>query len=125
MPLGHRALAGAVHRPHPAIAQAFWTEHSERSVLPTDLSVLEVTGVRYLCPFPGAGLPSSLKFAVAALYHTLDEREVASSFQDWLKDRHSLPEETATEVAEKLAEAWRTGAVKVDQAPPGSGSGGR
>ena len=63
-----------------------------------------------------------LKFAVAAReenrYHTLDEREVASSLQDWLKDRRSLPEETVTEVADKLAEAWRTGAVKVDQAPP-------
>ena len=57
-----------------------------------------------------------LKFAVAAQeenrYHTLDEREVASSLQDWLKDRHSLPEET---VADKLAETWRTGAVKVDR----------
>ena len=28
----------------PAIAQRFWTEHSERSVLPTGLSVLGVTG---------------------------------------------------------------------------------
>ena len=63
-----------------------------------------------------------LKFAVAAReenrYHTLDEREVASSLQDWLKERHSLPEETAAEVADKLAEIWRTGVVKVDQAPP-------
>ena len=63
-----------------------------------------------------------LKFAVAAReenrYHTLDEREVASSLQDWLKERHSLPEETAAEVADKLAETWRTGVVKVDQAPP-------
>ena len=62
-----------------------------------------------------------LKFAVAAReenrYHTLDEREVASSLQDWLKERHYLPEETATEVADKLAETWRTG-IKVDQAPP-------
>ena len=51
-------------------------------------------------------------------YHTLDEREVASSLQDWLKERHSLLEETAAEVADKLAEIWRTGVVKVDQAPP-------
>ena len=40
-------------------------------------------------------------------YHVLDEREVASSLQDWLKDRHSLPEETAAEVAGKLADKWR------------------
>ena len=63
-----------------------------------------------------------LKFAVAARdenrYHILDEREVASSLQDWLKDRHSLPEETAAEVAEKLAEKWRTGRIQIDQAPP-------
>ena len=57
-----------------------------------------------------------LKFAVAAReenrYHTLAEREVARFLQDWLKERHSLPEETATEVADKLAETWRTGIVK-------------
>ena len=47
-----------------------------------------------------------------------DEGEVASSLPDWLKDRRSLPDKTATEVAEKLAETWWTGAVKVDQAPP-------
>ena len=29
-----------------------------------------------------------------------------------------LPEETAAEVADKLTEIWRTGVVKVDQAPP-------
>ena len=50
-----------------------------------------------------------LKFAVAAReenrYHTLDEREVASFLHDWLKDRH----ETAAEVADKLAETWRSG----------------
>ena len=39
---------------------------------------------------------------------------MASSLQDWLKDRF-LAEETATEV-EKLAETRRTGAVKVDHA---------
>ena len=31
----------------------------------------------------------------------------ASSLQDWLKDRHSLLEETAAEVAGKLADKWR------------------
>ena len=45
----------------PAIAQGFWTEHSERAVLPTGLSVLGVMG----------------------------------PLQDWLKERHSLSEETA------------------------------
>ena len=63
-----------------------------------------------------------LKFAVAAReenrYHTLDEREVASSLQDWLKDRHSLPEQTATEVADKLAETWRTGIGAADSLEP-------
>ena len=42
-----------------------------------------------------------LKFAVAARdenrYHVLDEREVASSLQDWLKDRHSLPDKRLRE----------------------------
>ena len=42
---------------------------------------------------------------------------MASSLQDWLKDRHSLPEETAVEVAEKLAEKWRTGKIQINQAP--------
>ena len=46
-----------------------------------------------------------LKFAVAAReenrYHALDEREVASFLRGSLKDCHSLPEETATEVADK------------------------
>ena len=114
----------------PAIAQGFWTEHSERAVLLTGLSVLGVTGPEkdllarwkpegsdtYARSYGGRVAKLQLKFAVAGReenrYHTLDEREVASSLQDWLKDRHSLPEETATEVADKLAETWR------DQAPP-------
>ena len=120
----------------PAIAQGFWTEHSERSVLPTGFSVLGITGPEkdllgrwkpegsdtYARSYGGRVAKLQLKFAVAAReenrYHTLNEREVASSLEDWLKDRHSLPEETATEVADKLAETWRTGTVKVDQAPP-------
>ena len=43
---------------------------------------------------------------------------MASSLQDWLKDRHALSEETAAEIAEKLAEKWRSGAIQVEQAPP-------
>ena len=55
----------------PAIAQRFWTEHSERAVLPTGLSVLGVTGPEKdllrrwkpePIPMPGpmvAGWPSS------------------------------------------------------------------
>ena len=66
----------------PAIAQGFWTEDSERSVLPTGLSVLGSLGPRRTCFADGAGA-EQLKFAVAAReenrYHTLDEREVASS----------------------------------------------
>ncbi|CAE7506608.1 unnamed protein product, partial [Symbiodinium pilosum] len=73
----------------------------------------------YARSYGGRVAKLQLKFAVAAReenrYHTLDEREVASSLQDWLKDRRSLAEETATEVADKLAETWRTGVVKVDQ----------
>ena len=53
----------------PAIAQGFWTEHSERAVLPTGLSVLGVMGISWgggnrkvPIPTPGpmeAGWPSS------------------------------------------------------------------
>ena len=39
------------------------------------------------------------------------------ALQDCLKDHRSLPEETAAEVAEKLAEKWRTGRIHIDQAP--------
>ena len=67
----------------------------------------------YARSYGGRVAKLQLKFAVAAReenrYHILDEREAASSLQDWLKDRHSLPEETAAEVAETLAEKWRTG----------------
>ena len=120
----------------PAIVQGFWTEHSERSVLPTGLGVLGVSGPEkdllgrwkpegsdtYARSYGGRVAKLQLKFAVAARdenrYHVLDEREVASSLQDWLKDRHSLPEETAAEVAGKLTDKWRTGKIQVDQAPP-------
>ena len=120
----------------PAIAQGFWTEHSERSVLPTGLNVLGVTGPEkdllgrwkpegsdtYARSYGGRVAKLQLQFAVAAResnrYQTLDEREVASSLLEWLKDRHSLPEETATEISEKLADRWRNGRVHVDLAPP-------
>ena len=120
----------------PAIVQGFWTEHSERYVLPTGLGVLGVSGPEkdllgrwkpeksdtYARSYAGRVAKLQLKFAVAARdenrYHVLDEREVASSLQDWLKDRRSLPEETAAEVAGKLADKWRTGKIQVDQAPP-------
>ena len=99
----------------PAIVQGFWTERSERSVLPTALSVLGVNG-RW--KFEGVA-KLQLKFAVAAReenrYHTLGECEVASSLQDWLRDRHAILEETAAEIAEKLAEKWRTGSIRVER----------
>ena len=78
----------------PAIVQKFWTKHSERSVLPTGLGVLGVSGPEkdFLGRWRVAKL--QLKFAVAARdenrCHVLDEREVASSLQDWLKDRRSI-----------------------------------
>ena len=50
----------------------------------------------YARSYGGRVAKLQLKFAVAARdenrYHVLDEREVASSLRDWLKDRHSLPE---------------------------------
>ena len=88
-------------------------------MLPTGLGVLGVNGPEkdlwksegsdtYARSYEGGVAKLQLKFAVAARdenrYHILDEREVASSLQDWLKDRRSLPEETAAEVAEKLAD---------------------
>ena len=54
---------------------------------------METGGFRYLRPVlwrQGGQTPEENR------YHTLDEREVASSLQDWLKERHSLPEETAS-----------------------------
>ena len=66
----------------------------------------EVESDTYARSYGGRVAKLQLKFAVAArdenCYHVLDEREVASSLQDWLKDRRSLPEETAAEVAGKL-----------------------
>ena len=81
----------------PAIVQGFWTEHSERA-LPAGLSVLGVNGPEkdllgrwkvegsdtYARSYGGRVAKLQLKFAVAA--HTLDERKMASSLQDWLKD---------------------------------------
>ena len=80
----------------PAIVQEFWTEHSERSVLPTGLGVLGVSGPEkdllkrwkpegsdtYARSYGGRVAKLQLKFAVAARdenrYHVLDEREVGS-----------------------------------------------
>ena len=112
-------------------------------MLPTGLGVLGVSGPEkdllgrwkpegsdtYARSYGGRVAKLQLKFAVAARDENryLDERDVASSLQDWLKDRRSLPEETAAEVAGKLADKWRTGKIQVDQAPPivGARKGGR
>ena len=94
----------------PAIVQGFWTEHSERSVLPTNLSVLGRWKLERSDTYVAGGGQAPAR--------ELPPRSGRARGGELLagRDRHALPEETATEIAEKLAEKWRTGSIQVEQA---------
>ena len=95
----------------PQVTQGYWTEHSERAVIPTGLSVLEnpptdkdILGRwkpegsdTYARSYGGRVARLQAIFATAARnpnhYEVLDEREIASGLKDWLVGKDKLPEE--------------------------------
>ena len=92
----------------PSQVQGYWTEHSERLVLPTGLSVLEtpltdkdILGTwkpegsdTYTRSYEGRVARLEATFANTARranhYEDLDERETASGFKDWLVGKDKL-----------------------------------
>eukprot|EP00439_Symbiodinium_sp_Y106_P008513 s11962_g1.t1 len=74
----------------PLEVQGYWTEHSERSVLPTGLSLMEVA-------------------RGADRYDRLDEREIAADLFPWLMERAKLSREQAELTVSSLRRRWKEG----------------
>ncbi|CAE7256466.1 unnamed protein product, partial [Symbiodinium pilosum] len=97
----------------PSSVQGYWTEHSERAVLPTALAILGVTDsekdilgrwkLGYLRPDDR--------------HTSLDEREIAANLIDWLQDRRKLGDEAARAIVEPLAFNWKHGMIRADVVP--------
>ena len=95
----------------PLEVQGYWTEHSERSVLPTGLSLMEVppqdkdllgstpTLDTYARTFAGRVARLQALFAKVARgadrYDRLHEREIAADLVPWLMERAKLSREQA------------------------------
>eukprot|EP00435_Cladocopium_sp_Y103_P068936 s20_g32.t1 len=95
----------------PPIMAAFWTEHSERSTLPTGLALLQTAkderdmlgrwkpdgSDTYIRMYNGVINRLQLKFAKAARQESrtrlLDERDVIESAMSWITERCELPDE--------------------------------
>ena len=106
----------------PLELQGYWTEHSERSVLPTALSLMDVPpqdkdllgrwkpegsdvyarsfGGRLQALFAGAARE-------ADRYTRLDEREIAADLVPWLMERPKLSRDQAELTVEGLRRRWR------------------
>ena len=113
----------------PAAVQGYWTEHSERSILPTALAILGVTDSEkdilgkwkpegsdtYVRSYGGR---VQSRYATAARddnhYSLLDEREIAANLLDWLQDRRKLGEEASKA---PLVHMWKTGRILADLVP--------
>ena len=109
----------------PQVTQGYWTEHSERAVILTGLSVLEnpptdkdILGRwkpegcdTYARSYGGRAARLQAIFATAARnpnhYEVLDEREIASGLKDWLVGKDKLDPLRATHLSEELASQWR------------------
>ena len=92
----------------PQVVQGYWTEHSERAVIPTGLSVLEAPpsdkdilgrwknedSDTYARSYAGRVARLQAVFAEAARssrhYEMLDEGEIASGLKDWLIGKDKL-----------------------------------
>ena len=119
----------------PAAVQGYWTEHSERSILPTALAILGVTDSEkdilarwkpegsdtYVRSYGGRVARLQASYATAARddnrYSLLDEREIAANLLDWLQDRRKLGEEASKAIVDPLVHMWKTGRILVDLVP--------
>ena len=111
----------------PLEVQGYWTEHSERSVLPTALSLQDIPphdkdllgrwkpegSDVYARSFGGRVARLQALFAEVARgadrYQKLDEREIASDLVPWLMERPGLSREQAELTVEGLRRRWREG----------------
>ena len=111
----------------PLEVQGYWTEHSERSVLPTALSLQDIPphdkdllgrwkpegSDVYARSFGGRVARLQALFADVARgadrYQKLDEREIASDLVPWLMERPGLSREQAELTVEGLRRCWREG----------------
>ena len=111
----------------PLELQGYWTEHSERSVLPTALSLMDVPPQDkdllgrwkpegsdvYARSFGGRVARLQALFAGAAReadrYTRLDEREIAADLVPWLMERPKLSRDQAELTVEGLRRRWRGG----------------
>ena len=109
----------------PQVTQGYWTEHSERAVLLTGLSVLETPPLdkdilgrwkpeasdTYARSYGGrvAWLQAALTAAARRRdhYEVLDERDIASGLKDWLVGKDKLDFQRAMHLCEELASQWR------------------
>ena len=111
----------------PLEVQGYWTEHSERSVLPTALSLQDIPPHEkdllgrwkpegsdvYARSFGGRVARLQALFAEVARgadrYQKLDEREIAADLVPWLMERPGLSREQAELTVEGLRRRWRGG----------------
>ena len=111
----------------PLELQGYWTEHSERSVLPTALSLMDVPPQDkdllgrwkpegsdiYARSFGGRVARLQALFAGAAReadrYTRLDEREIAADLVPWLVERPKLSRDQAELTVEGLRRSWKGG----------------
>ncbi|CAE7334230.1 unnamed protein product [Symbiodinium pilosum] len=119
----------------PTAVQGYWTEHSERSILPTALAILGVTDSEkdilgrwkpegsdtYVRSHGGRVARLQSRYAAAARedshYSVLDEREIAANLLDWLQDRRKLGEEASKAIVDPLVHMWKTGRIFADLVP--------
>ena len=111
----------------PLELQGYWTEHSERSVLPTALSLMDIPPQDkdllgrwkpegsdvYARSFGGRVARLQALFAGAAReadrYTRLDEREITADLVPWLMERPKLSRDQAELTVEGLRRRWKGG----------------
>ena len=119
----------------PTAVQGYWTEHSERSILPTALAILGVTDSEkdilgrwkpegsdtYVRSYGRRVARLQSRYAAVARdegrYSQLDEREIAANLLDWLQDRKKLSEEASRAIVDPLVHMWKTGKIYADLIP--------
>ena len=109
----------------PLEVQGYWTEHSERSVLPTGLSLMELPPQdkdllgRWKPDRTFAGRVARLQALFAKVargadrYDRLDEREIAADLVPWLMERAKLSREQAELTVSSLRRRWKEGDLGV------------
>ena len=105
----------------PLEVQGYWTEHSERSVLPTGLSLMEVPPQRwkpegsdtYARTFAGRVARLQALFAKVARGADRYDREIAADLVPWLMERAKLSREQAELTVSSLRRRWKEGDLGV------------